>query len=244
MEYQIIKESKLEKFIEIISHIEHEILEYYDIQKPTRARDFILQEEACQYMVQVSRREQNVHQPRAAVYLIDQGSECSQEEELFIGIYFQSELIEKILSMNLLHPLDLKHLDPFCVIVEELSHFHLIIERAQQNRQISQLELEWQGEVDKFLFSAIFLTKNKYSIDLKELQKLLFERVKLQPQNRYHVANKKAAQFWMSAITQGVGQDVSLMEKNFRNFMQQYYQLPLHEKSQFRLSKKMKIEKI
>src|SRR5439155_5592450 len=52
--------------------------------------------------------------------------------------------------------LDAGNLDPFCVVAEEVSHFVYLFFCARAERQVTQLELELQGEVDKYL-SAVFL---------------------------------------------------------------------------------------
>jgi hypothetical protein len=47
-------------------------------------------------------------------------------------------------------------LDGFCQVIEGVSHFVLLAERARLDRSVSALELEVQAEVDKFavLFAA------------------------------------------------------------------------------------------
>ena len=52
--------------------------------------------------------------------------------------------------------LDRENLDPFCVAAEEVSHFVYLFFCARAARQVTQLELELQGEVDKYL-SSVFL---------------------------------------------------------------------------------------
>ncbi|MEM1034476.1 MAG: hypothetical protein AAGN82_29330 [Myxococcota bacterium] len=44
--------------------------------------------------------------------------------------------------------------DDFCQVVEGVSHFVLIVERARRRLATSQLELELQAELDKFLLLA------------------------------------------------------------------------------------------
>lgn len=45
-------------------------------------------------------------------------------------------------------------LDPLCQIIEGVSHFVYLADRASQNRETSQLELEMQAEVDKYVILA------------------------------------------------------------------------------------------
>src|SRR5690349_364312 len=50
-----------------------------------------------------------------------------QQDELELGLYFRPELIDTMEQQNPLQRLDSQNLDAFCVAVEEVSHFHLVI---------------------------------------------------------------------------------------------------------------------
>jgi hypothetical protein len=67
-------------------------------------------------------------------------------------------------------------LDGFCQLIEGVSHFVLLAERARVERSVSALELEVQAEVDKFavLFSATPSPTRAKGVALVEQ---LFERV-------------------------------------------------------------------
>jgi hypothetical protein len=41
----------------------------------------------------------------------------------------------------------------FTLVAEEVSHFHYLLHHAHQGRQVSQFELELQGDVDKLLLT-------------------------------------------------------------------------------------------
>src|SRR6185436_9669164 len=45
-------------------------------------------------------------------------------------------------------------LDPLCQIIEGVSHFVYLADRAQASREATQLELELQAEVDKYVVLA------------------------------------------------------------------------------------------
>jgi hypothetical protein len=49
-----------------------------------------------------------------------------------------------------------ENLGPFCTLAEEVSHFLYLLFCAESARHVTELELELQGEVDKYL-SAVFL---------------------------------------------------------------------------------------
>jgi hypothetical protein len=100
----------------------------------------------------------------------------------------------------LLPPLDdLGSLDRFLQLVEGVSHFVYVAERARTNLPATRLELELQAEVDKFVVLA-----RGGRIDSEQARTLharLYERVRyLHPPgsedgDRYRLANDLAARF-------------------------------------------------
>jgi len=89
-------------------------------------------------------------------------------------------------------------LDAYCQLIEGVSHFVYLAERARTGLQTTQLELELQAEVDKFVVLALF----REPFDLAHARRLhqrLYERVAfLHPRGtvegeRYRLANDLAA---------------------------------------------------
>lgn len=63
--------------------------------------------------------------------------------------------VEGVLEIQLRLPrLDSGALDPICQIIEGVSHFVYLADRASQNRETTQLEMELQAEVDKYVVLA------------------------------------------------------------------------------------------
>ena len=224
--------AKCKPFTNLLEQIESFLTSYYGFESPT-ATDFLLEKETIADSLDSPQSEA----PRAAVCVQETTSEQSDDPELFLGIYFETDLINRVLAENPLKSLNDKNLDAFCVLVEELSHFHLIFQRALQNREVSQLELEWQGEVDKFLFSAIMLLQQRGNPHLYQLRSVLFDKVDIVNHQRYEAANKLAAQFWDGAIAKGVGQKFCITSGYFKEFMRINYHKPLQETVPFTAEK-------
>lgn len=55
----------------------------------------------------------------------------------------------------------------FSVATEEISHFRYFVFHTDQKREVSQLELEFQGEVDKFLL--LYLLSQEYEKSFQTL---------------------------------------------------------------------------
>lgn len=91
----------------------------------------------------------------------------------------------------------------FAVATEEVSHFRFFIFHSEQDRPVSQLEMEFQGELDKFLL-FYFLAHSEikpHTISFEDLFEKLFEHFSLQKnitvdkQERYLLANQLAKEF-------------------------------------------------
>lgn len=104
---------------------------------------------------------------RAAVW-----TNCWDESEFFIGIHVDHAIWDVFEKTNPFDALEDTNIDAFCVLVEELSHFHMILNRIVNHKQISRLELEWHGEIDKFIITNLWLRlvlNIKSSMDLSAL---------------------------------------------------------------------------
>jgi len=90
--------------------------------------------------------------------------------------------------------------DQFLQFVEGVSHFVYLVERARTGLPATQLELELQAEVDKFVMLGMGARQADRRTRL-ELHTLLYERVEfLHPESseaghRYRFANELAARF-------------------------------------------------
>lgn len=91
-------------------------------------------------------------------------------------------------------------LDLVCQVVEGVSHFVLIAERARCELPTSHLELELQAEVDKFLILGV-LPEPLPSLERVRLRWRLFDAVRYEDAagtvtgDRYRLANRMAERF-------------------------------------------------
>ncbi|MBI2501347.1 MAG: hypothetical protein HYW02_07840 [Deltaproteobacteria bacterium] len=133
-----------------------------------------------------------------------------REETLFIkerdglieiGLYIDPKIFENLKRFPPEQRLSGSNLDSFCTAVEGVSHFLMVSYRIQQRQPISLLELELQGEIDKYLLCLLTLERQKRDEPLRELKNTLFERFSLfqslaaEEQDRYHLANRLAHQY-------------------------------------------------
>jgi hypothetical protein len=91
-------------------------------------------------------------------------------------------------------------LDPLCQIIEGVSHFVYLADRARVDREATQLELELQAEVDKFVVLAAWLGEPSLGASAT-LRRRLYENVSFahgeetETGDRYRLANVRAHSF-------------------------------------------------
>ncbi len=105
-----------------------------------------------------------------------------------------------VLEMSLRLPQLAGGLDPVCQIIEGVSHFVYLADRAARGREATQLELELQAEVDKYVVLAASVERFDESAS-RVLRERLYEGVSFEHApgtelgERYRVANDHARRF-------------------------------------------------
>ena len=103
--------------------------------------------------------------------------------------------------------LDRENLGPFCTLAEEVSHFLYLLYCVRAARSVTELELELQGELDKYLSSVFLLTLQNEGAVSARLRELLFrryrvaERMSAEQAERYHAASDLAYRYcgWLES---------------------------------------------
>jgi hypothetical protein len=136
------------------------------------------------------------HAPRAspqeALLLRENG------EELHVGLFLDESVLAQ-LGRAASDPWTQERLSGFCAAAEGVSHFLYVTHRAGQGGQVSQLEIEVQGELDKYLAVLLQLWATGRRGASRELRRRLFERSILRPgltapeRDRYRLASALAA---------------------------------------------------
>jgi hypothetical protein len=97
--------------------------------------------------------------------------------------------------------LDRRNLDSFCTATEEVSHFVYLLFCARTARTVTQLELELQAEVDKYLCAVFLLSLQNDGAVSPRLKDLLFhhyriaETVSDERAERYRAASQLAYRY-------------------------------------------------
>lgn len=179
----------LRKTASLFQKVEHLLSSFYDFPLTVNSFEYLM-------------REVPSAQRAAVLFQYDEA-----EDALDIGLAIHADIIAAVEQDNPLIHLHDGNLDPFFVVVEELSHFHLLVNRASSKQPLSQLELEWQGEIDKILIGACFLFNQQRDPHWEALMHRLFDTSRTVVElnkYRYEEASRLAARFWRELVQAGI----------------------------------------
>ncbi len=119
--------------------------------------------------------------------------------------------------------------DAWCLALEGVSHFVLLAHRAANDRTVSQLELEFQAEVDKFVVAVLdrvmWRAPSVAMRASRRLREALFERVRFLDGAgtvegvRYRLAHRWAARYAASLERRYVGEGrLGVLVEEVRDF--------------------------
>jgi len=124
-----------------------------------------------------------------------------RRRESYLALYIDEALLARLQQRDPLRALDSSNIADFWTALEGVSHFSYLMWNAGHARGVSQLDLELQAEVDKYIV-AFWLLRAQYPGHApRELHPLLFERTQLHPdlppahQALYTAASRYAARF-------------------------------------------------
>jgi hypothetical protein len=122
-------------------------------------------------------------------------------DELRVAVVLEESVTRRLGEADPRVRLDGHNLDPFATLTEEVSHFVYLMFCARAERSITQLELELQGEVDKYLTALAFLSLQTEGAASPGLREALFRRYRLahhvtpERAERYHAASRLADRY-------------------------------------------------
>jgi hypothetical protein len=126
---------------------------------------------------------------------------AEHEGELSLAVVFERSIREHLLRADPRARLDAANLGAFSTLTEEVSHFVYLLHSAQREKTVTQLELELQAEVDKYLTAAFLLGLQNEGAVSSGLRRLLFHSYRLaegvtgERAERYHAASRLADRY-------------------------------------------------
>jgi hypothetical protein len=128
-------------------------------------------------------------------------------DEVSLAVVLETSVGEHLERADPREKLDGGNLGAFSTLTEEVSHFLYLVHRARASRPATQLELELQGEVDKYLTAAFFLSLQNEGALSTRLRHLLFRGYRLaeglteESAARYRMASSLADRYcgWLES---------------------------------------------
>lgn len=209
------------QFERLIDNIEKTISVYYDLHIECKASQCVIDDHL----------DHGTDHPGQLLIL--------QEEDLFVGLHFSQNVLDSIRLDIPPHQQSASELNALLVVIEEVSHFHLVCDRARIGRPTSMLELEWQSEIDKIIVLESLLHRCAVSADLYSLYGLLSEKTFIS-QNynkekiaRYISSTRLFCRFWQKIIAPelAVSQPrATMLSEKIRSILKKYYRMTWQEK--------------
>ena len=100
-------------------------------------------------------------------------------DQVGLGVVLERETFALLAGADPRVRLDQANLGAFCTLTEEVSHFVYLHFCARTSRSVTQLELELQAEVDKYLTTVFLLCLQNDGAVSARLRDLLFHRYRL-----------------------------------------------------------------
>jgi hypothetical protein len=124
-----------------------------------------------------------------------------------VGVVFDEATTRGLHERDPRVRLDSANLNPFATVTEEVSHFVYVMFCAGAERSVTQLELELQAEVDKYLTAVALLSVQNDGAVTPGLRQALFRRYRLvdglspASAERYRAASQLADRYcgWLEA---------------------------------------------
>ncbi len=172
--------------MKVLSKIQQELEELYRLPHRLNIADFLIDPQELK----------PARPQRAETVFID-----NRPGEYRIGLYLSPTILSELDKNPPWQSLTAENLDSFCTAVEGVSHLLYLVSRICQQRPVSNLELELQAEIDKFLLCSLLLERQRNRHDRLRLKTTLFDRYRLlddltpEEVDRYELANRLAFQF-------------------------------------------------
>jgi len=180
-----------------LTSLQRQLEAVYDLDCSHRVEDFLLTDRAT---AQALGGAAALRGAREALLVRQDG------DHLDISLYLDQGLVARLSKFEPAAGIDTARLNDLCVAVEGVSHFLYLIWNAGYQRPVTQLELELQAEVDKFVTWALLINAGAGPALGDTVHDLLFRRYRLREdltedqRARYRRANELAARYCRSLL--------------------------------------------
>lgn len=177
----------------LLEQVQNQLEVLYGIGLSERAQDYLInRKEVLKYLEPHAGKKI----PKELLLVRQNGGDT-----VHIALFLDVKLLANLSRHNPFESLNNKNLSDFCVLIEGVSHFVYFLWKAYRQQPITQLEMELQAEVDKFLMLFFYLkTSEERGISPAVFEALfedfrLFEELSDENRERYLTASQLAMRY-------------------------------------------------
>ena len=206
----------------MLAELQQQLSDIYQVESDHDVRDYLITDPTLAQLIGQDAMLRNTEE----TLLVSQ-----DDDELLLSLFLDGEMLQRLESANPLHRLRAGQLDDLWKVLEGVSHFNCVTWKAGQDRTVTLLELELQGEIDKFVATALLALAQADNELLDRLHSWLFDDVRFHSDldesqiDRYRAANDYAARFCHRIREQLCRNDMAAFAE-----LRQFYRLQAEDK--------------
>jgi len=202
---------------DLLLDVQRRLEKFYELEPCERVTDFIIGEDQ-------------------AAQLPGGGSRTLVEQDangISLAVFLEGSVSVRLLESDPRERLDGANLNALCTLTEEVSHFVYLLFCARVSRTVTELELELQGELDKYLTVTVLQSLQNSGCFSPRLRQRLFRHYRLvagltpEREERYRTASQLADRYcdWLERRYLNGGRFRELARE-----MRRFYRLGQREK--------------
>ncbi len=206
----------------LLADIQTKLQEIYEVSVSENVLDYVITDREFAEIISDRKIEKNVREQ----LLI-----ATNDEYLDVSLYLDDKLVKSLGNQYPTPHTNKKLLHDFWIALEGVSHFLYVAWNASHDRPVSQLELELQAEVDKFVSALTALNSKQDIPSMNEIWELLFSDPKFesnlenQSLQRYQKANAYASQYCLNLM-----EAYQSNSESIPNELRRFYRLSQNQK--------------
>ena len=206
----------------MLAELQQHLSDIYRVDNACNVLDFVITDPA---LADILGRDATLANAEETLLLAEDG------EELALSLFLDAALLERLEEHRPLDALRAELLDDLWKVLEGVSHFNCIAWKASRDRSVSLLELELQGEIDKFVSTTLLALAQDNAALSDKLHGWLFDDVSFRKEldaeqlERYRFANDYAARY-CHGLQKRLQRDAARTFEELRHF----FRLPASDK--------------
>lgn len=174
----------------MLNNLQTNLAALYEVEPPCDIDQFLVTD--AQILLQLTGNTSKFYSKEQL--LVSQNADTA-----FVTLYIDASILAT-LKQNDQRLLSKDSLNAYCIAIEGISHFLYMTWRIHHERPMTQLELELQAEIDKYIIVSQILTEQNQTTTT-HLHGILFDNLTLHNNlnknavTRYSVANRYAAKY-------------------------------------------------